>query len=120
MRHPFVRIPRFGIQDFKAADDVGIRIRQQRKLDLVALRKVPKDGLTIVANRGQLDAPVLELCFGILQLHQLRFAKGSPIRGTEEKDGRPLGTFQRFIGLFVAELIRQRKRGRPLPDFQAD
>jgi hypothetical protein len=28
-----------------------------------------------------------------LQLHELRFAKRSPVRRTEEKDGRPFGTF---------------------------
>jgi hypothetical protein len=28
-----------------------------------------------------------------LQLHELRFAKRSPVRGTEEKNDRPFGTF---------------------------
>jgi hypothetical protein len=40
-----------------------------------------------------------------LQLHELRFAKGSPICGAEEKDNRAFLTFQRFVGLFVTELI---------------
>jgi len=40
-----------------------------------------------------------------LQLHELRFAKGSPICGAEEKDNRAFWTFQRFVGLFVTELI---------------
>jgi hypothetical protein len=40
-----------------------------------------------------------------LQLHELRFAKGSPICGAEEKDNRAFWTFQCFVGLFVTELI---------------
>ena len=58
----------------------------------MALGKVRQDRLTIVANRGELDALLFELCFGVLQLHELRFAKRSPVRGTEEKDDRPFGT----------------------------
>ena len=91
MRHPLVHALRFGIQDVKAANDPGIGIGQQGKVDLVTFRKVREDSLTVVANRGQLEALLLELGFGVLQLHELRFAKRSPVRGTEEKDDRPFG-----------------------------
>jgi len=93
MRHPFVHTVGFFIESIKAANDLGIRIGQQGKLDVVALRKVYQDSLAIVANRGEPDALLFELCFGVLQLHELRFAKRSPVRRTEEKDDRPFGTF---------------------------
>ena len=80
MRHPFVHTLGFCIENVKAADDLGIRIGQQGKLDVVALRKVHQDSLAIVANGGELDALLFELCFGVLQLHELRFAKRSPVR----------------------------------------
>jgi hypothetical protein len=54
-----------------------------------------------------------------LQLHELRFAEGSPIGGAEEKENRTLRTFQCFVGLFVAELIGQSKCRRLLADLQA-
>jgi hypothetical protein len=54
-----------------------------------------------------------------LQLHELRFAKGSPISGAEEKENRTLRTFQCLVGLLMAELIGQSKCRRLLADFQA-
>src|SRR5215469_1836370 len=92
-RHPLGHALRFCIQDVEAANDLGIGISQQGKLDLVAFRKVREDSFTIVANGSQLDTLLLELCFGVLQLHELRFAEGSPVGGTEKKDDRPFGTF---------------------------
>ena len=93
MRHPFVHTLGFCIENVKAANDLGIRIGQQGKLDVMAIRKVYQDGLAIVANRGEPDALLFELCFCVLQLHQLGFAKRSPVRRTEENDDRPFGTF---------------------------
>lgn len=93
MRHPLVHTLRFGIKNIKVADDPRIGIGQQGKLDLVAFGKVHEDRLTVVANRGQLEALLLECRLGVLQLHELRFAKRSPVRGTEEKDDRPFGAF---------------------------
>jgi hypothetical protein len=51
-----------------------------------------------------------------LQLHELRFAKGSPICGAEEKDNRAFWTFQCFVGLFVTELIDKGELRRSLAD----
>jgi hypothetical protein len=46
---------------------------------------------------------------GILQLHELRFAKGSPIgRAEKEKNGSARSP-QRFIRLFTTKLIKKRK-----------
>jgi hypothetical protein len=51
---------------------------------LVPLSEVLEDILAIVTDRSQLDFLLLKSLFGILQLHELRFAEGSPIGGTEE------------------------------------
>jgi len=51
-----------------------------------------------------------------LQLHELRFAKGSPICGAEEKDNRAFWTFQCFVGLFMTELIDEGELWRSLAD----
>ena len=59
----------------------------------MALREVYQGSLAIVANRGEPDALLFELCFGVLQLHELGFAKRSPVRRTEENDDRPFETF---------------------------
>jgi hypothetical protein len=55
-----------------------------------------------------------------LQLHELRFAKGSPICGAEEKDNRAFWTFQSFVGLFVTGLIDENELWRPLADLEPD
>jgi hypothetical protein len=57
--------------------------------------------------------------FCVQQLHELRFAKWSPIGGAEEKENRTLPTFQCLVGLLMAELIGQNKCWRVLADFQA-
>jgi len=80
MRHPPVHTFRFFIKDFETANDPRLGVGQQWKLDFMSLCKVREDSLSIVANRGQLDALSLELCFRVLQLHELRFAKWSPVR----------------------------------------
>lgn len=79
MRHPLVHTLCFSIQDVKAANDLGIGIGQQGKLNLVALSKIHQDSLTIVTNRGQLDALLVKLFFGVLQLHELGFTEWSPV-----------------------------------------
>src|SRR5712692_2391018 len=89
VRHPFGHPLRFCVKDVKAANDLGIRVGQQRKLDVVPLSEVLEDSWTIVANCSQVVPLLLESPFGILQLHELRFAERSPVGGTEEKENRP-------------------------------
>ena len=60
-------------------------VGQQRKHDLVPLGEVLQDRRIVIADRGQLDPLLLKSWFRILQLDQLRFAEGSPIRGPKEK-----------------------------------
>ena len=57
------------------------------------LGEILQDGGTIVANRGQLKSLRLKSLLCVLQLHELRFAEGSPISGTEEKQNRTFRTF---------------------------
>jgi hypothetical protein len=45
-----------GVQDAEAADDSAIPIGQQRKSNLVLLRKMLESFLGIVADRGDADA----------------------------------------------------------------
>ena len=82
--------------------------------------EVLEDSLAIVTDSGQLQSLRLEPLFCVLQLDQLRFAEGSPVGGTEEKQDRALRTFQCVIGLFVTRLIPESKRRSALPDFDAD
>jgi len=86
---------------------------------LVALGEVLQDRRTIVADRRELQSLRLKSLFCVLQLHELRFAKWSPIGGTEEKENRTLQTLQRLVRLFVPELIGQSKCRRLLADLQA-
>jgi hypothetical protein len=85
----------------------------------VALGEVFQDGWTIVANSHQLESLRLESLFCFSQLHELRFAEGSPIGGAEEKDNRTLRTFQCLVGLFPAELIGKNKCRSLLSNLQA-
>ncbi len=43
-----------------------------------------------MADRSEAKALLFESFFCILQLHELRFAEGSPICGADEKDNRAL------------------------------
>ena len=85
VRHPFGHALGFGIQNVKAANDLRIGISQHRKLNLVPLGEILEDRGTVVAYGSQVEPLLLEPFFGVLQLHELRFAKRSPIGGTKEK-----------------------------------
>jgi hypothetical protein len=55
-----------------------------------------------------------------LQLHQLRFAEGSPIRGPEEKKYRSVASAQCLVGGSVAKLIVRCEGRRRLPNLRSD
>jgi len=40
-----------------------------------------------------------------LQLHELRFAEGSPVSRTEEKEDSAVRPLERLVGLFMTELV---------------
>jgi hypothetical protein len=117
--HSFGHSLGFAIEHVEAANDFRIRISQQWEFDFMALGEVLQDSRTIVADRRELQSLRFKPLLCVLQLHELRFAKGSPIGGTEEKENRTLRTFQCLVGLLMAELIGQSKCRRVLADFQA-
>jgi hypothetical protein len=82
----------FCVKDVEAANDLRIGISQQRKVDFVPLGKIREDRWTIVAYCSQIKPLLFEPIFGVLQLHELRFAEGSPIGGSKEKENRPFWT----------------------------
>jgi hypothetical protein len=114
--HPFGHAVRFCIEHLEAANDFGVRVSQEGKLDFVPLGEVLEDSLAIVANRGQLKSLRFKSLFRVLQLHELRFAEGSPVGGTEEKEDSAVRALERLVGLFMAELIGQGKCRR-LPGY---
>ena len=99
-----------GVQNLVGANDLGIGIGEHGEIDLAAIREVFQYGFAVVADRRELDSLLLESCFGILQLDQLPFAVGSPIRGTEKEQDRAVRSFQAFQCLLLAELVAKRKR----------
>jgi len=86
----------------------------------VPLGEVLQDSWTIVADRRQLNSLRLESLLCALQLHELRFAKGSPISGAEEKEDRALGPLESLVGVLLAELINHSKCRGLLADLQTD
>ena len=107
VRHSFGHAVRLRVKDMKAANHLGILIGKQRKLNFVPLREVLQYLWTVITDRRDLDALGLKSLFRILQLHELRFAEGSPIRGTEEEKNSAVRALERLIGLFVAKLVAQ-------------
>ena len=88
VRHSLLHPVRFRIEDLEAANQAGFLIRQQRILNFMPVGKVLQDCRTVVTNRSEFDSLCFKSLFGVLQLHELRFAEGSPIRGTEEEENR--------------------------------
>ena len=73
---------------------------------MLPVGEVFKDPLRIVAYGRERYALSLEAGFGTLQLDQLPLAVGSPVRGTEEKKNRTLGSIERVQVPQPAKLIR--------------
>src|SRR6266481_1498514 len=116
VRHPSGLAVRLRVKDIKAADHFGILIGKQRELDFVPVGKVLQDHWTVITDRCELDALGLKPLLCVLQLHELRFAEGSPIRGTEEEKNGATRPLERLIGLLVPKLVTDGKRRRLLPD----
>jgi hypothetical protein len=86
----------------------------------VAVGEEFQDFLGVVADGRELDALLFESWECALQLDQLPFAEGSPVRGTEEKKNCAVRAFEGFEGLDAAELIAGGKVGGFLADVEAD
>src|SRR6266478_4450514 len=87
-RHIQELASRLGIQYLIGANDLGIRIGEQRKIDFAAVGEGFQYGFRVIADRRELDPLLLEPCLGVLELNQLPFAVRSPIRRSKEKQHR--------------------------------
>src|SRR6266853_1496971 len=115
-RHSLKLAGGFVIHNLVLAQDLGIRISEHGKIYLAAIGEGFQDRHAVIADRSEFDPLFLESCLGVLQLDQLPFAIGSPIRGTEEEEHRSLRSLQTFQRLFMAELVASGKRWRFLAD----
>jgi len=67
--------------------------------------KVLEDCRAVIANGSHLDPLLLEALFRMLQLHELRFAEGSPVGGPEEEENRAARSLQALVRLLMTKLI---------------
>lgn len=89
-RHTLVLARSLYVQNLVGAKDLGIGVGQQGEFDLTAIREVFQNGFAVIANRRELNSLLLESGFCVLQLYQLPFAIGSPVRGTKKEENRSL------------------------------
>ena len=119
-RHALVLPDRLGVEHIVGPNGLGIRVGQQRKVDLPPVREVLQYCFAVVADCRKLDSLVFESRLRGLQLDQLPFAVGSPVGRTEKEKNCALGSFQRVEALLMAELIASRECRSLLADGQAD
>ena len=115
-RHALELADGFDVQNLIGANDFGVGVGEQGEIDLPAVREIFQYGFAVIADRREFDSLLLESCFGVLQLDQLPFAVGSPIRGTEKEQNRAVRSLQTFQRLFLAKLVARGKGGRLLSD----
>src|SRR5258708_26608362 len=120
IRHAFGHSLRFRVKHLEAANDFGLRVSQERKVYAMPLGEIFQDSRTIIADCRQRKSLRLKSLLCRLQLAELRLAEGSAVGGAEEQDDGALRSFERLVGVFVAELITQSKCRRLLTDLQAD
>ena len=119
-RHSLKLAGGFVIHNLVLAQDLGIRIGEHGKIYLAAIGERFQDRHAVIADRSEFDPLFLESCLGVLQLDQLPFAVGSPIRGTEEEENRAVRALQAFQRLLPPELVGGGKFRRLLSDRKAN
>jgi hypothetical protein len=87
---------------------------------MLPIGELLEDRLTVIADGCDLDATCFEPLFRVLQLNQLRFAEGSPIGRTEEKQNRSFRPLQCLDGLVMAKLVLHGKGWRFLSNLQSN
>src|SRR6266850_1954495 len=92
------------------------RIRQERKRNATALRKIGEDGHGVVANGREPDTVLPKVRRSRLKLRQLRLAVGPPVGRSVEHEHKTLGSHQRRQRLRLPFLIEQREIGYPRSD----
>lgn len=79
---------------------------------MLPLGKVLENGLGIIADGRQADALVFKSLLGLLQLHELHLAEGSPVCRAEKQQDRPVLAQDGAVALLVAKLVTGLERGR--------
>jgi len=115
-RHTLVLAHGLDVENLVGTKDFGVRVGEQGKINLPAVRKVFQNGLSVIADRREFDSLLFESCFCVLQLNQLPFAVGSPVRGTEKQENRSVSSLQTVQRLVLAKLVASRKCRRLLSD----
>jgi hypothetical protein len=119
-RHTIELAGRLAVQNLISANNFGIGIGKQGKIDFAAIREILQYGFVIVADARNLQSLFFESRLGVLQLDQLPLAIGSPICRTKEKQDRAMRSFQAIQSLLMSKLVGQRKSGSVLADRQSD
>src|SRR5260370_32492413 len=88
------------IEHPEAPDDRRVGIGEQRIGNMLPVREVLQDRLTVVADGSEPDSTLSKLRLGIAQLDQLLFAVGSPIGRAEEQEDDAIGPRQTLDCLF--------------------
>jgi hypothetical protein len=119
-RHAIELTGRLSVQNLISANNFGIGIGKQGKIDFPAIREILQYGFAIVADARNLQSLFFESRLGVLQLDQLPLAVGSPICRTKEEQDRAMWSFQALQSLLMSKLVGQRKSRSLLTDRQSD
>jgi hypothetical protein len=97
--HP---VPVFNV---KLSNRFAVHVRQQRECDLLFFRKLFQYVHLVVADTNQLNSCFFEFLDVVLQLNQMLFAEGSPVRGPVKDQSHGI-RFRKLTNRdFVAVLI---------------
>src|SRR5215813_12067472 len=73
------------IQNAERSDDLRSFVREQREADFHAIREILKYSATVITDSRHAKTTLYKIRPGLFQLHELRLAIGSPVRGTKEQ-----------------------------------
>jgi hypothetical protein len=89
-RHTLILSDRLGVQKPVGPNDSGIRVGEQRNVDLAPVSEVLQYFLAVIADGSYFDSLFFKSCLRTLQLDQLPFAVRSPVGRTEKQENRAL------------------------------
>src|SRR5260370_937639 len=110
----------FCVENAVGLDELRVRVRKHWVFDLVPASEVFQDFFRVIADGRQLDPLLLESRDGALQLDQLPFAEGSPVRGTEKEKNGAVRSFEAVESLYPPKLSPNRKNGTFVTDPDPD
>jgi hypothetical protein len=95
----------FCVQHAISLNDLRVRVRNHRVVNLVPVSEKLQDLLRVIADGRELDPLRFESRDGALQLDQLPFAERSPVGGTKKEEDSSLRSFQGIESLCSAKLV---------------